>query len=109
MKNRTALLSGLSLFVCFCLLTGLSRLIIRYVGISPPLLLLAEVLSFALPALLAYYATEDQTAHAEAHLSGGSPRIEPQLQRGSGQENDRNSRLHSRDDSRFCRTRAQEQ
>ena len=54
MKNRTALLSGLSLFVCFCLLTGLSRLIIRYLGISPPLLLLAEVLSFALPALLAY-------------------------------------------------------
>ena len=62
MKNRTALLSGLSLFVCFCLLTGLSRLIIRYVGISPPLLLLAEVLSFALPALLAYYAAEDRTA-----------------------------------------------
>ena len=62
MKNRTALLSGLSLFVCFCLLPGLSRLIIRYVGISPPLLLLAEVLSFALPALLAYYAAEDRTA-----------------------------------------------
>lgn len=32
------------------------------VGISPPLLLLAEVLSFALPALLAYYAAEDRTA-----------------------------------------------
>lgn len=62
MKHKSALLSSLSLFVCFCLVTGLSRLIVHYVGQSAPLLLLAEVVSFALPALIAYYAAEDREA-----------------------------------------------
>ena len=63
MKNKSALLSSLSLFVCFCLLTGLSRLIVRYIG---------EVLSFALPALLAYYAAEDRDV-VKKHLAWKTP------------------------------------
>lgn len=72
MKNKSALLSSLSLFVCFCLLTGLSRLIVRYIGNSVPLLLLAEVLSFALPALLVYYAAEDRDV-VKKHLAWKTP------------------------------------
>ena len=46
-NNKIALLPGLSLFLCFCLLTGLGKLAGRFGG-SAPLLALAELVSFVL-------------------------------------------------------------
>jgi len=51
MKRKSAVFPGLSLFLCFCLLTGAERLFIRYTT-QMPLVALAEVGIFGLPALL---------------------------------------------------------
>ena len=51
-NNKLTLLPGLSLFVCFCLLTGTGRLA-AYLGGGAPLIALAELISFALPFAMA--------------------------------------------------------
>ena len=50
-NNKLTLLPGLSLFVCFCLLTGTGRLA-AYLGGGAPLIALAELISFVLPFFL---------------------------------------------------------
>ena len=44
-NNKIALLPGLSLFLCFCLLTGSGKLT-AYLGGGAPLIALAELVSF---------------------------------------------------------------
>ena len=62
MKNsKISLLPGLSLFLCFCLLTGTGALAARLGG-GAPLLALAEMLSFALPFGLVVFSMRDQKA-----------------------------------------------
>ncbi len=62
MKNsKISLLPGLSLFLCFCLLTGTGALAARLGG-GAPLLALAELLSFALPFGLVVFSMRDQKA-----------------------------------------------
>ncbi|MDY3618884.1 CPBP family intramembrane glutamic endopeptidase [Agathobaculum sp.] len=51
MRNKTALFSGLSLFFCFCLLTGTGVMVTRFGG-GTPALAAAEAASFLLPAFL---------------------------------------------------------
>lgn len=58
-NNKIALLPGLSLFLCFCLLTGTGRLAHRWGG-GAWLLGLAEFLSFALPLAVVVYSMRDQ-------------------------------------------------
>ena len=60
-NNKIALLPGLSLFLCFCLLTGLGKLAGRFGG-SAPLLALAELVSFVLPFALVVFSLRDQKA-----------------------------------------------
>lgn len=58
-NNKIALLPGLSLFLCFCLLTGTGKLVHRWGG-GALLLGLAEFLSFALPLAVVVYSMRDQ-------------------------------------------------
>lgn len=58
-NNKIALLPGLSLFLCFCLLTGTGKLAARLGG-GAPLLALAEVISFVLPLVLLVFSMRDQ-------------------------------------------------
>ena len=58
-NNKIALLPGLSLFLCFCLLTGTGKLAGRFGG-SAPLIALAEFISFALPLVLLVFSMRDQ-------------------------------------------------
>ena len=58
-NNKIALLPGLSLFLCFCLLTGTGKLAHRWGG-GALLLGLAEFLSFALPLAVVVYSMRDQ-------------------------------------------------
>lgn len=58
-NNKIALLPGLSLFLCFCLLTGTGKLASRFGG-SAPLIALAEFISFALPLALLVFSVRDQ-------------------------------------------------
>lgn len=58
-NNKVSLLPGLSLFLCFCLLTGTGKLAGMYGG-HPLLLALAELLSFALPFALVVFSMHDQ-------------------------------------------------
>lgn len=51
MKSKSMLFPGLSLFLCFCLLTGTGKLSVRF-GSNSVLFALAEIISFALPVLL---------------------------------------------------------
>ncbi|WNX86465.1 CPBP family intramembrane glutamic endopeptidase [Agathobaculum sp. NTUH-O15-33] len=51
MKRKTALFPGLSLFLCFCLLTG-SGALATYFGGGTLLIAASELISFALPMLL---------------------------------------------------------
>ena len=60
MKNKKlALMPGLSLFVCFCLLTGTGRLA-AYLGGGAPLIALAELLSFVLPFVMVTLSMREQ-------------------------------------------------
>ncbi|MGI6181561.1 MAG: CPBP family intramembrane glutamic endopeptidase [Agathobaculum sp.] len=58
-NNRIALLPGLSLFVCFCLLTGTGKLAAHYGG-GAPFLAAAEGISFLLPLLLVVLSMRDR-------------------------------------------------
>ena len=58
-NNKLALLPGLSLFVCFCLLTGTGRLA-AHLGGGAPLTALAELISFAVPFAMAAAAMPDR-------------------------------------------------
>lgn len=58
-NNKIALLPGLSLFLCFCLLTGTGKLAGHFGG-SAPLIALAEFISFALPLVLLVLSMRDQ-------------------------------------------------
>lgn len=58
-NNKLALLPGLSLFVCFCLLTGTGRLA-AHLGGGAPLIALAELISFAVPFAMAAAAMPDR-------------------------------------------------
>ena len=58
-NNKIALLPGLSLFLCFCLLTGTGKLVSRFGG-GAPLLALAEFVSFALPLVMLVFSMRDQ-------------------------------------------------
>ncbi|HIX89452.1 MAG TPA: CPBP family intramembrane metalloprotease [Candidatus Agathobaculum pullicola] len=58
-NNKIALLPGLSLFLCFCLLTGTGKLAYRFGG-GAPLLALAEFVSFALPLVMLVFSMRDQ-------------------------------------------------
>ncbi len=58
-NNKIALLPGLSLFLCFCLLTGTGKLAGHFGG-SAPLIALAEFISFALPLVLLVFSMRDQ-------------------------------------------------
>ena len=58
-NNKIALLPGLSLFLCFGLLTGTGKLAGRFGG-SAPLIALAEFISFALPLVLLVFSMRDQ-------------------------------------------------
>lgn len=60
-NNKLALLPGLSLFVCFCLVTGTGRLASRMGGGALPLAL-AEGASFLLPLLLLTFGVRDRKA-----------------------------------------------
>ncbi|HIV97222.1 MAG TPA: CPBP family intramembrane metalloprotease [Candidatus Agathobaculum stercoravium] len=60
-NNKISLLPGLSLFLCFCLLTGTGKLAGHFGG-GAPLLALAEFISFALPFALVVYSMRDQKA-----------------------------------------------
>lgn len=60
-KSKSALYPGLSLFLCFCLLTGTGKLAGRFGG-GAPMLALAETVSFVLPALLLVFGTGGQKA-----------------------------------------------
>ena len=58
-NNKIALLPGLSLFLCFCLLTGTGKLVSHFGG-GAPLLALAEFVSFALPLVMLVFSMRDQ-------------------------------------------------
>lgn len=58
-NNKLALLPGLSLFLCFCLLTGSGRLA-AYLGGGAPLIALAELVSFAVPFAMAVFSMREQ-------------------------------------------------
>lgn len=58
-NNKIALLPGLSLFLCFCLLTGTGKLVSYFRG-GTILLALAEFVSFALPLALLVFSMRDQ-------------------------------------------------
>lgn len=58
-NNRIQLLPGLSLFLCFCLLTGSGRLAAR-LGAGAPLIAAAETVSFLLPLGLVLFSMRDQ-------------------------------------------------
>ena len=60
-NNKIALLPGLSLFLCFCLLTGMGRLAGRLGG-GAPLTALSEAAAFLLPMVLAVVSLRDQKA-----------------------------------------------
>lgn len=60
-KSKSALYPGLSLFLCFCLLTGSGKLAARFGG-GAPLLALAEAASFILPTLLLAISMDGQKA-----------------------------------------------
>lgn len=60
-KSKSALYPGLSLFLCFCLLTGTGKLVARFGG-GAPLLVLAETASFVLPTLLLAFGMNGQKA-----------------------------------------------
>ena len=57
-NNKIALLPGLSLFLCFCLLTGTGKLVSHFGG-GAPLLALAEFVSFALPLVMLVFSMRD--------------------------------------------------
>lgn len=58
-NNKIALLPGLSLFLCFCLLTGTGKLVAYFRG-GALLLALAEFVSFALPLVMLVFSMRDQ-------------------------------------------------
>ena len=58
-NNKIALLPGLSLFLCFCLLTGSGKLT-AYLGGGAPLIALAELVSFAVPFAMAVFSMREQ-------------------------------------------------
>ena len=58
-NNKIALLPGLSLFLCFCLLTGTGKLVSHFGG-GAPLLALAEFVSLALPLVMLVFSMRDQ-------------------------------------------------
>lgn len=58
-NNKIALLPGLSLFLCFCLLTGTGKLAGHFGG-SAPFIALAEFISFVLPLVLLVFSMRDQ-------------------------------------------------
>lgn len=58
-NNKIALLPGLSLFLCFCLLTGTGKLVSYFRG-GAFLLALAEFVSFALPLVMLVFSMRDR-------------------------------------------------
>lgn len=58
-NNRIALLPGLSLFVCFCLLTGMGKYVYRFGG-GAPLLAAAEAVPFLLPLFLLVFSMRNK-------------------------------------------------
>lgn len=58
MKNRTSLVSGMALFLCFALLTGADRLLLMFPQFNSAfLLMLIEIVIFAIPLLVLWYGT----------------------------------------------------
>lgn len=58
-NNKIALLPGLSLFVCLCLLSGSKYLVDRF-GVSTLSVFLAETISFTMPMFLVVFSMRDQ-------------------------------------------------
>lgn len=71
-NNKIALLPGLSLFLCFCLLTGMGRLAERLGG-GAPLTALSEAAAFLLPMVLAVVSLRDQKAVRPAPAAQAAP------------------------------------
>ena len=72
-NNKIALLPGLSLFLCFCLLTGMGRLAGRLGG-GAPLTALSEAAAFLLPMVWRSSLCATRRRSASACGPGGSPK-----------------------------------